>query len=94
MHLAWKPKQFLKQIGKDMMHQIHILALVSRGSLIQSQDGIGFGRLGYPVPGVSHTQNSFYSLHSNNKKHKKHNKHKIQAIKQHCNSYMHSVGRR
>jgi hypothetical protein len=36
MHLVGSQKQFLKQFGKDMMHQIHILTLVNQGSLIQS----------------------------------------------------------
>ena len=95
MHLVGSQKQFfLKQFDKDMMHQIHILTLSVRDHLSSHGMALGFSRLGYPVPGVSHIQNSFYSLHSNNKKHKKHNKHKIQANKQHYNSYMHSVGRR
>jgi hypothetical protein len=76
------------------MHHIYILTLSVRDHLSSHGMALGFSWLGYPVPGVSHTQNSFYNLHSNNKKHKKHNKHKIQANKQHYNSYMHSVGRR
>jgi hypothetical protein len=80
---SWKPKTVLKWFGKDMMHQIHVLTLSVRDHLSGHGMALDFSWLGYPVPRVSHIQNSFYSLHSNNKKHKKHNKHKILAIKQH-----------
>jgi hypothetical protein len=53
-----------------MMHQIHILTLSVRDHLSSHGMALGFSRLGYLVPGVSHIQNSFYSFHSNNKKHK------------------------
>jgi hypothetical protein len=91
---SWKPKTVLKWFGKDMMHQIHVLTLSVRDHLSGLGMAIGFSWLGYPVPGVLHIQNSFYSLHSNNKKQKKHNKHKIQAIRQHYNSYMNCVDKR
>jgi hypothetical protein len=56
MHLVGSQKQFLKQFGEDMKHQIHILTLSVRDHLSGHGMALGFSRLGYPVPRISHIQ--------------------------------------
>jgi hypothetical protein len=56
----------LKRFSKDMMLQLLYFSPVSQGHLSSHGMALGFSRLGYPVPGVSHIQNSFYNLHSIN----------------------------